>query len=278
MEVKLGLIQMRMTGRREENLDRAVSGVKEAAASGADIVCLPELFDSLYFPQTEDSRVSPEAIPNELTESLSSMAKDNGVVLVGGSVFEKARGQSYNTSMVFDERGRELGRYRKVHIPQDPSFYEQDYFSSGTGYKVFSTRFGKIAVLICFDQWFPEAARICRLMGAQIIFYPTAIGTIKGVEQTEGSWHEAWETVQRGHAIANSVVVAPVNRVGREGEMSFWGGSFVSDQFGKVLVRGDDIERVLVAKCDLELGDDIDHGWGFLRNRHPETYKRISRE
>ena len=152
---------------------------------------------------------------------------------------------------MFDEHGNELGRYRKVHIPQDPGFYEQDYFTPGTEYKVFETRYGKIAVLICFDQWYPEPARVCKLLGAQILFYPTAIGTVKGIEQVEGGWQEAWEAVQRGHAIANSVVVAAVNRVGAEKDMRFWGGSFVYDQFGKLLVRGDAKERVLMASCDL---------------------------
>jgi agmatine deiminase len=197
------------------------------------------------------------------------------VVLVGGSVFERFKGKSYNTSLVFDEHGNELGRYRKVHIPQDPSFYEQDYFVPGSDYKVFETRHGKIAVLICFDQWYPEPARVSKLLGAQILFYPTAIGTVKGVEQVEGSWQDAWETVQRGHAIANSVVVAAVNRVGAEKDMRFWGGSFVCDQFGKVLARAGAKEQVLVATCDLKLGEDIEKGWGFMRNRRPGTYKEI---
>lgn len=275
MRVKLGLVQMRMASDTEKNLKKALRGVAEAARAGANVVCLPELFDSPYFPQVEDAKVSADAVPNRTTEALSKAAEENGVVLVGGSVFESWRGRSYNTSLVFDERGRELGRYRKVHIPEDPSFYEQDYFSSGSKYKVFETKYGRIAVLICFDQWYSEPARICRLLGAQMIFYPTAIGTVKGVEQVEGDWHEAWETVQRGHAISNSVIVAAVNRVGVEGEMNFWGGSFVADQFGKVLIRGDAKERVVLADCDLALGRDVEKGWGFMRNRHPSTYKRI---
>jgi predicted amidohydrolase len=277
MQLKLGLVQMRMSKRREDNLRKAVEMVHKAAEDGVQIVCLPELFDSLYFPQEENARVSPEAIPNDVTRALSDAAADNKVVLIGGSVFERYRDKSYNTSLVFDDRGRELGRYRKVHIPQDPGFYEQDYFSPGSDYAVFETRFGRLAVLICFDQWYPEPARICRLLGAQILFYPTAIGTVKGIEQAEGSWQGAWETVQRGHAIANSVVVAAVNRVGTENAMKFWGGSFVSDQFGKVLVRGDSKERVLHATCDLQLGVDVEKGWGFLRNRRPDTYRWIVR-
>jgi agmatine deiminase len=275
MELKLGLVQMRMSQGRDSNLQKAAAMIRESAERGARIVCLPELFDSRYFPREEGADVSAEAIPNRVTEALSSAAEKNRVVLVGGSVFEKFRGRSYNTSLVFDEHGNELGRYRKVHIPQDPGFYEQDYFASGTDYKVFETRYANLAVLICFDQWYPEPARISKLLGAQILFYPTAIGTVRGIEQVEGSWQDAWETVQRGHAIANSVVVATVNRVGVEKDMRFWGGSFVCDQFGKMLVRGDAKERVLVASCDLQLGKDIERGWGFMRNRRPSTYKGL---
>jgi predicted amidohydrolase len=275
MEVKLGLVQMRMSQRRDKNLEKATGMVRRLAEEGAQIVCLPELFDSPYFPQEQHAGISAETIPNRVTEALSRAAEENRVVLVGGSVFERFKGRSYNTSLVFDEHGNELGRYRKVHIPQDPSFYEQDYFAPGSDYKVFETHHGKVAVLICFDQWYPEPARISKLLGAQILFYPTAIGTVKGVEQVEGSWRDAWETVQRGHAIANSVVVAAVNRVGAEKDMRFWGGSFVCDQFGKVLARADAKEQVLAVTCDLKLGEDIERGWGFMRNRRPGTYKEI---
>jgi len=275
MKVNLGLVQMRMAQGRDRNLQKATAMVRECAEKGAQVVCLPELFDTKYFPQEEDSKISAEAVPNRVTEALARAAEKNGVVLVGGSVFEKFKGKSYNTSVVFDEHGNELGRYRKVHIPQDPGFYEKDYFAPGSDYGVFDTRYGKLAVLICFDQWYPEPARACKLLGAQILFYPTAIGTVKGIEQSEGSWQDAWETVQRGHAIANSVVVAAVNRVGTERDTRFWGGSFVCDQFGKVLVRGDAKERVLTAECDLQLGKDIEHGWGFMRNRMPRTYKEL---
>jgi agmatine deiminase len=168
-----------------------------------------------------------------------------------------------------------LGAYRKVHIPQDPGFYEQDYFAPGKDYRVFDTRYGKIGVLICFDQWYPEAARANKLLGADFLFYPTAIGTVKGIEQSEGDWQEAWETVQRGHAIANSMVLAAVNRVGVEKETTFWGGSFVCDQFGKLLAKAGGREQVLVAACDVQLGRDIERGWGFLRNRRPSTYRRL---
>jgi len=277
METTLGLVQMRMSRLREKNLEKATEMIRISAERGARIVCLPELFDSRYFPQDEHADAVAERLPNSVSDALSHAAEENGVVLVGGSVFEREGGKSYNTSVIFDEHGNEIGRYRKVHIPQDPGFYEQDYFDPGSGYKVFETRFGKLGVLICFDQWYPEPARISKLLGAQFLFYPTAIGTVRGIEQAEGDWHKAWETVQRGHAIANSVVVAAVNRVGIEKDMRFWGGSFVCDQFGKVIARGGAGEQVIVASCDTRLGANIEQGWGFMRNRRPETYKRIAR-
>ena len=163
-----------------------------------------------------------------------------------------------------------------MHIPEDEAFYEQDYFFPGNSYKVFNTSFGRIGVLICFDQWYSEPARINKLLGAEIIFYPTAIGTVSGIEQAEGDWHEAWESVQKGHAIANSMIVATVNRVGKENETKFWGGSFVYDQFGKLLARGDRAkEEVIVVECDMNLGKQIEEGWGFLRNRRPKTYSKL---
>ena len=275
--MKLGLVQMKMTDDSARNLDTAAQMTKDAARNGAQIVCFPELFTSLYFPQKEKAEAIPETIPGRTTRVLSKMAKENGVVLVAGSLYEQSRGHMYNTAVVFDADGRLLGKYRKVHIPQDESFYEQNYFSPGNQFKVFKTRFGKIAVLICFDQWYPEAARVCRLNGAEVIFYPTAIGSVKGIQQVEGNWQEAWEAVQRGHAIANSVVVATVNRVGVEDEMDFWGGSFVCDQFGKILFRAGDKEGVFVVNCDRSLGKEVEAGWGFLRNRKPRTYRKIVR-
>jgi predicted amidohydrolase len=274
-EVKIGLVQMRMAEDRQKNLSSASRLVGEAAREGAQIVCLPELFDVPYFPQDETSDIKPEMIPNDATETLSEAARENSVVLVGGSLYEKRGRRAYNTSLVFDELGNSLGAYRKVHIPQDPGFYEQDYFTPGTRYSVFETKYGRIGVLICFDQWYPEAARANKLLGADFLFYPTAIGTVKGIEQSEGDWQDAWETVQRGHAIANSVVVAAVNRVGVEKNTTFWGGSFVCDQFGTVLGRAGKREQVLVVTCDVDLGRDVERGWGFLRNRRPLTYRGL---
>ena len=274
--VTLGLIQMSMSTDRQENLSKALKMIEEAAKKGAQIVCLPELFATQYFPQTKKSSSKPEKIPGPTANFLSRAAKKNKVVIVGGSIFEKDGEKKYNTSVVFDQNGKLLGNYRKVHIPEDESFYEQNYFSSGNSYKVFNTAFGKIGVLICFDQWYSEPARINRLLGADMIFYPTAIGTVSGIEQTEGDWHEAWESVQKGHAITNSVIVASVNRVGKENETKFWGGSFVYNQFGKLLARGDRAkEEVLIVECDLSLGKQIEEGWGFLRNRRPKTYSKL---
>jgi predicted amidohydrolase len=276
-EVTLGLVQMAMDDDRDANVSKAITMVDEAARRGASIVCLPELFPYRYFPQERGESVRAEPIPGPTTRRLSNAARDSKVTLVGGSLYEKgSAGRLYNTSVVFDERGKILGKYRKVHVPQDESFYEKDYFSSGNAYAVFKASSANLGVLICFDQWYPEPARVNKLMGADVLFYPTAIGKVDGIEETEGDWQDAWETVQRGHAIANSMVVAAVNRVGREGRMSFWGGSFVSDQFGKILARADDREQVLLATCDLELGRQVEEGWGLLRNRKPATYRKLT--
>lgn len=275
-EVRIGIVQMGMVADREKNLDKAVRMVGEAARKGAQVVCLPELFNSLYFPRLEDARPSAEPIPGPTSRALSRAARENGVVLVGGSIYERDEGAFYNTSTIFDEDGSLLGRYRKVHIPNDPGFYEQSYFAPGGEYSVFETRHCRLGSLICFDQWYPEPARVERLLGAEVLFYPTAIGWVRGVDPAEGDWHEAWEVVQRGHAISNGLLVCAANRVGEEGELSFWGRSFVCDQFGTVLARAGEAEEVLVVKCDLELGREVEEGWGFLRNRRPRTYGRLT--
>jgi agmatine deiminase len=276
-QVTLGLIQMSLGADASANLDKALTAMERAAAKGAEIVCLPELFTSPYFPQDEkaDAAGYADSIPGRATGALSQAAADNEIVVVGGSIFEKDKDKFYNTSVVFDQKGELLGKYRKMHIPHDPNFYEQDYFAPGDGYRVFPTSYGKIAVLICYDQWYPEAARICALMGADMLFYPTAIGLADGLAQEEGDWQDAWTTVQRGHAIANGVVVAAVNRAGREGRMSFWGGSFVSSQFGTLLAKGGSADALVLAKVDLGLGEKVREGWRFLHNRRPETYARL---
>lgn len=273
--VKLGLIQMRMQRDPEKNLKDARKLIQNASEKGAEIICLPELFNMLYFPQKKDSRPVAESIPGKTTNFLSSVAKENGVVLVGGSIYEQDGKRFYNTSVVFDDNGEMLGKYRKVHVPNDQSFYEQNYFTSGNEYHVFKTRYAMFSALICFDQWYPESARACRLMGADILFYPTAIGWVKGIEPAEGNWHEAWEAVQRGHAIANSTIVCAVNRVGVESDITFWGGSFVYDQFGSILFRANDKEGAFVVDCDLTLGKNVEGGWKFLKNRKPKSYSKL---
>jgi len=281
MMIRLGLVQMSMESTLEANCKKASKLISEAAKKGANIVCLPELFTSPYFPQDEktDGSVFAEEIPGESTRMLSDAAMENSVVLVGGSIYEKHHKKFYNTSVVFDEKGKLLGKYRKVHIPHDPHFYEKNYFSQGDlEFQIFETKYGKIAPLICYDQWFPEAARCAALKGADIIVYPTAIGLVKGMEQSEGNWQDAWTTVMRGHAIANNVAVAAVNRIGIEKNMQFWGQSFICSQFGAMLKKGSSKEEIIMADIDSELKDEIRKGWGFFQNRRPETYSRITEE
>jgi agmatine deiminase len=270
---------MSMNDDKEGNIAKAIRMVCQASSKGAQVVCLSELFTSPYFPREEgrDASAYEDTVPGPLSLRLSDISKELGVVLVAGSVFERSGRKTYNTSMVFDADGRMLGSYRKVHIPHDPGFYEQGYVAPGDlGFKVFQTRFGRIAPLICYDQWFPEAARIVSLMGAELIVYPTAIGVPDGNEQGEGDWHEAWRSVMRGHAIANAVAVAGVNRTGREGDTVFWGGSFVCSQFGAMLDEDPAEEGIIIADIETSLGKDVKDGWGFFRNRRPETYSRIT--
>ncbi len=277
--MKIALIQMSMSADKGSNVSKAVKKISEAAAKGARIVCLPELFTSPYFPQEEkaDAEKYAEAMPGPTTEALSKAARENKVIVVGGSVFERSGGKLFNTTPVFDEGGRMLGAYRKMHIPHDPGFFEQNYFEKGDlGYKVFETGCGKLGTLICYDQWFPEAARTLALMGADMIFYPTAIGAVDGVVQAEGSWQEAWEAVQRGHAIANAAAVCAVNRVGKEGKTKFWGGSFICSQFGTILSRGSEREEIVMADVEAALGRQVREGWRFFYNRRPETYNKLT--
>lgn len=278
-EVTVGLVQMGMTEDKGKNMEKALKMISEAANKGAKIVCLPELFNSVYFPQKEkvdDKSELAESIPGLTTETLSEAAKVNSISLIGGSIYEKDGRRLFNTSVVFDENGKMIGKYRKIHIPHDPKFYEQNYFENGDlGYQVVKANGTKAGIMICYDQWFPEAARANALMGADMVFYPTAIGLVEGVEQTEGNWQEAWENVQRGHAIANGMIVSAVNRVGKEDDMRFWGGSFVINQFGKTLVRGSNREEVIVSKCDLGLGRRVKEGWRFFYNRRPGSYRRL---
>lgn len=274
--VTIGLVQSKVSPDLDANLQKTVKMIEEAAKKGAQVICLQELFRTSYFPQKQgvDLNALAETIPGETTNEMSKLAKRLGVVLIVPITEKADDGKHYNTAVVFNVDGKMLGKYRKTHIPQDPGFYEKDYFEDGDiGYTVFKTKFAKIAVLICYDQWFPEAARAARLAGAEIIFYPTAIANIIGDEPLEGDWHDAWETIQRGHAIANSVPVAVVNRTGIEDNSDFFGQSFICDAFGKVLRRASkDKEEVLIATVDLAMNEYISEGWGFMRNRRPDTY------
>lgn len=276
----IGLIQMSMSERVDDNLCKALSMIKEAAERDADIVCLPELFMTRYFPQNASGKPAHwEIIPGEVTRTLSEIAKKYRIILVAGSICEYSNNRFYNTSLVFDSDGRLLGRYRKMHLPQDECFYERNYFSPGNlGYRVFKTSIGNIGVSICYDQWFPETARINTLMGADIIFYPSAIGVVDGIDQEEGDWKEAWITVHRGHAISNAIIVAAVNRAGKEGRINFWGSSFICDSFGKILAMAGKEEEILLAEVDFEMNRRVRTGWGFLDNRRPSTYRRILRK
>jgi len=278
----VGLIQMRCGGRREDNLQNARILVRQAAKSGASVVCLPELFLGPYFCCEESDRHfrRAEPIPGPTTEALGSLARELGITLISGSIFEHAGHRAYyNTAVVFGSDGSLLGTYRKCHIPHDHLYFEAHYFRPGDRhFPVFTTPDLTFGVLICYDQWFPEAARALVLQGAQLIFCPTAIGSIRGEAQWEGDWHEAWETVQRGHAIANNVYLAAVNRVGREGKLQFWGQSFLSDPFGNILKRGGESqEEVLLVEVDPERSRTIQEAWGFLAKRRPEMYGSLTR-
>lgn len=280
-EVVIGLIQSRISSNLENNLRQAELMVKKAAQKGAQIICLPELFRTPYFPQYPKGNKDKfaETIPGISTNVFKKIAKDKKVVIIVPIYEIDKNGLYHNSAVVIDPNGKLLSPYRKTHIPQDPKFYEKNYFKpSDIGYKIYKTKFANFAVLICYDQWFPEAARAVSLKGADIIFYPTAIGTIVGNKSKDGNWHDAWETVMRGHAICNAVHVAAVNRVGREDKLMFWGQSFVCDAFGKVLKRGSRFKNeIMVTKLDLSLNKRIADGWGFYKNRRPDTYSILTK-
>lgn len=278
--VTIGLIQTSVSEDIAANIQKTVEKIKEAAKNGAQIICLQELYRTKYFPQEEKKDVAElaETIPGESTSVFSGLAKELCTVIIV-PVFEKdAGGNYYNSAVVIDADGKLMNTYHKIHIPHDPLFYEKNYFKAGDlSYRVYKTRYASFSVLICYDQWFPEAARICTLKGADILFYPTAIGWIKYNMPPEDDWHDAWETIQRSHAIANGVHVAAVNRVGDEGELKFWGSSFVCDSFGKILKKAsDDKEEALVVQLDLSKNKLIQESWGFIRNRRPDTYGLLS--
>jgi N-carbamoylputrescine amidase len=276
---------MRCVQDGEINLAKAVAGIRQAADAGARIVCLPELFRSPYFCQRQDPKLYDlaEAIPGPTTERLSRAAKETGAVVVG-SIFERrTAGVYHNTAVVFDADGSILGLYRKMHIPDDPLYFEKYYFTPGDlGFQAFQTAFGRIGVLVCWDQWYPEGARLTALQGAQLLLYPTAIGWHPREKAEFGvRQHDAWELIQRSHALANGVFVAAVNRVGHEGPadagLEFWGASFVSDPFGAVLRRAShEAEDVLVVECDFAEIEEIRRNWPFLRDRRIDAYAGIT--
>jgi N-carbamoylputrescine amidase len=278
---------MRCTSSPEENVANAMARVREAAGKGAKIVCLPELFRSQYFCQEEDHEnfKLAEEIPGPTSNSMGELARELGVVIVASLFERRAPGVYHNTAAILDCDGALLGKYRKMHIPDDPLFYEKFYFAPGDlGFRSWATRHGKIGVCICWDQWYPEAARLTALAGAEILFYPTAIGWHPAEKGEFGkAQHESWETIQRSHAIANGCFVAAVNRVGHEAPVGgagieFWGQSFLCDPAGQILAKASaDREEVLVTEIDLGALDRQRTHWPFLRDRRIEAYGEITR-
>ena len=281
--VKVGLIQMSCTADVQANKAKTIVKIKDAAKQGAQIVCLQELYSSLYFCDVEayENFKLAEPIPGKTTDELAVLAKELSIVIIA-SLFEKrAEGLYHNTTAVLDADGSYLGKYRKMHIPDDPAYYEKFYFTPGDlGYKVFKTKFATIGVLICWDQWYPEAARITSLMGAEMLFYPTAIGWATAQDKaTNTEQYNAWQTIQRSHAVANGVPVISVNRIGLEqnGLMQFWGGSFVSNPFGTLLYKAShDQEEIAVVDIDTEKSDSYRTHWPFLRDRRIDSYQPIT--
>lgn len=280
--VRIGLIQGREQGSPQADLDYTIARIREAAAGGAQVICTQELFNTPYFCTKQDTDLFDlaEPVPGPTTESLSTVAAELGVVLIASLFERRGPGVYHNTAAVIDADGRYLGKYRKMHIPQDPGFEEKFYFTPGDlGYKVWDTQFGKISVLICWDQWYPEAARMAALAGAEIIFYPTAIGWLPEEKADLGeAQHTAWETVQRGHAVANGCYVAAINRTGTEGETEFWGQSFVADFYGQIVERAPVSEdAVILADCDLKALEDMRRIWPFFRDRRIDSFSGLTR-
>ncbi|WP_158858232.1 carbon-nitrogen hydrolase [Lunatibacter salilacus] len=278
--VNVGVLQIACDKDPQVNMEKTAKGIRDLAQAGAQIICLQELFRSLYFCDVEDYEnfKLAESIPGPSTHTLGGLAKELGVVIIA-SLFEKrAEGLYHNTTAVLDADGEYLGKYRKMHIPDDPGYYEKFYFTPGDlGYKVFKTRFGNLGILICWDQWYPEAARITTLKGADILFYPTAIGWHKDQDiDTNDEQYQAWQTIQRSHAVANGVPVVSVNRVGSEANMKFWGGSFVTNAFGKVVYQAPHDEEILqVVEISLEGSDRYRTHWPFLRDRRIDSYEPL---
>ena len=280
--MKIGIIQQHNTADRKENMQRLAEKIRKVAHEGAELIVLQELHNGLYFCIEEDVRVFDQAepIPGPSTDFYGALAKDLQVVIVTSLFERRAAGLYHNTAVVFEKDGTIAGRYRKMHIPDDPGYYEKFYFTPGDlGYKVFKTRFATIGVLICWDQWYPEASRITALKGAQILFYPTAIGwDVRQNEHDNREQYEAWQTIQRSHAVANGVPVVSVNRTGREGGMQFWGGSFITNAFGRVLYQAPHLEEALhIEELDLDETDHYRRHWPYLRDRRIDSYGDITK-
>jgi len=283
---QVGLVQMSMSADPNANLEKAASRIEEAAKQGAEVICLPELFRSPYFCQQEDAALFDlaETVPGPSTERLAGVARKAGVAVVVPIFEKRAPGLCHNSAVVLDADGKTAGLYRKMHIPDDPAFYEKFYFTPGdTGFQAIDTRFGKIGTLICWDQWYPEGARLTALRGASVLFYPTAIGWHPAEKERHGAaQRDAWRTVQRGHAIANGCYVAAVNRIGHEpgppgqAGLQFWGTSFLCDPFGVVLAEASiEKEETLVGTVDLARIEEVRRGWPFLRDRRIDAYDGI---
>lgn len=279
-EVRIALIQASDQGSAAANLEYTIERIREAAATGAQIISTQELFTTPYFCQTQNKDFFDfaEPIPGVTTDIFCALAGELGIVLIASLFERRGSGVYHNTAAVIDADGSYLGKYRKIHIPQDPGFEEKFYFTPGDlGYKVWDTKFGKISVLICWDQWYPEAARLAALAGAEIIFYPTAIGWLPEEKVDFGSaQHTAWEIVQRGHAVANACYVASINRVGKEGNIEFWGQSFVSDYCGQIIARASVSDgQIIFADCDLKAIEEMRLTWPFFRDRRIDSYDEL---
>jgi N-carbamoylputrescine amidase len=281
---KVGLVQMRMGSDPDANLESAIAHIRAAAARGAQIVCLPELFRAQYFCQREDIKLFDlaESIPGPSTTKLAEVARETRVVIVASLFERRAPGLYHNTAVTLGQDGSIISVYRKMHIPDDPLYFEKYYFTPGDlGFRCFDTRFARVAPLVCWDQWYPEAARLAALAGAQVLIYPTAIGWHPAEKAEFGAaQHDAWRTIQRAHAIANGLFVAAVNRVGFEGPpdrgLEFWGASFVADPFGVVLAEGNHTdEQTLLVECDPRRIEETRRNWPFLRDRRIDAYAPI---
>jgi len=278
--ITVGLVQMACSSDVDKNLASAIESICAAAKKGAQIICLPELFLTQYFCQTEDTQnfSLAESLPGPTSETLSKLAKELGVVLIVPLFEKRTEGIYHNTALVIDADGSIAGTYRKMHIPDDPCFFEKFYFTPGdTGFKSFPTRYGRVGVLICWDQWFPEAARLSTLSGAQFLFYPTAIGYQDEDAKESIQQITAWETIQRSHAISNGVFLGSVNRVARENALTFWGRSFICNPFGKVIGQADNEPQIVIAQCSLPEIESVRQNWPFLRDRRVDAYQGLSK-